>query len=130
MLTDKLILLVLPGQFAVCRMDSGREIPGWATDNSFFSVTRTPGELSVICPQDKVPSGIECEMSFRIIRVSGPLSLSLIGLIASISRVIANVGVSLLSISTYETDYILVKDKDLESALAALSREGWQVSVE
>ncbi|HUW63715.1 MAG TPA: ACT domain-containing protein [Spirochaetia bacterium] len=130
MLIDKLILSVLPEQYAVCRLGSDEEMPGWVTGNIFFSITRTPDELSIICPQEKVPAEIECERSFRIIRVSGPLSLSLIGLIASISRIIANVGISLLSISTYETDYILVKDKDLDGAIAALSREGWPITVD
>jgi len=129
MARQELVFTVFPEKYAICRLDSRERIPEWAIGDNFFSVTRTPDELSVICPQERAPGETECERAFRLIRVAGPISLSVIGVVAAISRVIANAGISLLTISTYETDYIMVKDKDLNAAIAALTTEGWQVTV-
>lgn len=127
MLNSKLVMSLLVEKFAVCRLSSGDLIPDWSKAGGFFSITRTADELSVVCLEKNVPDGIQCEKSWRVLKVEGPLDFSLIGILASISTALARKGVSIFAISTYDTDYILVKEKDIENAIKALSEEGYEV---
>ncbi|MFY9177249.1 MAG: ACT domain-containing protein [Caldicoprobacterales bacterium] len=74
-----------------------------------------------------IPSHIKCEKDWRILKIEGPLDFSLIGILASISTVLAQKGISIFAISTYDTDYILVKNKDISSAIVALTDEGYEI---
>ncbi|MFY9425372.1 MAG: ACT domain-containing protein [Caldicoprobacterales bacterium] len=74
-----------------------------------------------------IPSHIKCEKDWRILKIEGPLDFSLIGRLASISTVLAQKGISIFAISTYDTDYILVKNKDISSAIVALTDEGYEI---
>jgi len=94
--------------FAICRLNSTSEIPIWARQGSFYSVTRTNDELSVVCRQEDVPPGITCEREWRCLKVEGPLSFELTGIMASVARPLAEAGISMFTIGTYETDYILI----------------------
>ncbi|MGI6083513.1 MAG: ACT domain-containing protein [Limnochordia bacterium] len=119
----KLRMTVLDGVYAVCRLDPRSGMPSWAT-GSFRSITQTGDELSVVCPQECVPSGVLHEGGWRIIKVIGPLDFALIGLMASISRALAEAGISIFALSTYDTDYVLVKAVQLERAVEALTSRG------
>jgi hypothetical protein len=116
MLTMKL----LEEKYGVCRLDAGEAIPAWATLGTFFSVTKTEDELSVVCDEDAIPEGLVCEKDWRILKVLGPLDFSLVGILASISKTLADCGVSIFAISTYDTDYILVKEIDIDRAVESL----------
>ena len=74
-----------------------------------------------------ITSHIKCEKDWRILKIEGPLDFSLIGRLASISTVLAQKGISIFAISTYDTDYILVKNKDISSAIVALTDEGYEI---
>jgi uncharacterized protein len=117
----KLTLSILPMKLAVCRLERDSTIPVWATDNTFFSITRTDDELSIVCPENKVPQGVISEKNWRAFKVMGPLDFSLTGILASLANALAEAKISIIALSTFETDYILVKNKDLEKAVKALS---------
>lgn len=117
MKTKKFTLFLLPVKLGICHFDKNKPIPSWATENSdFFSLTKTPNELSVLCPQDKIPGGILVEKNWRVFQVKGPLGFSLAGIVASLSKPLAEAGISILYISTYETEHIFVQEKDLQKA--------------
>lgn len=120
-------LSILDDRFAVCRLEPDSEVPSWATEAGFFSATRTPDELSVVCPAEKVSEGVVCERDWRAFKVEGPLAFSEVGLLASLAVPLAEEGVSLFAVSTYDTDYILVKRESLEPTMAALRRAGHEV---
>ena len=114
-------LRVLPGLFAVCRLDPGAAVPELVADLPFWSVTRTPDELSLVLPAEDLPSDWRAERDWKCLQVQGPLPFSLTGLLANLSSALATAGVSLFAISTYDTDYILVRESDLPVARSALS---------
>jgi hypothetical protein len=118
-------LSVLEGRLAVCRLDAGEEVPTWATARTPFSVTRTPEELSVVCPEESVPDGVRCERGWRALVLEGPMDFSLVGVLASVARPLAEAGVSIFSISTYDTDHVLVREEVLNGAIAALRGAGF-----
>ena len=122
-----LTMKLMKGLYGVCRLNRDEAIPEWVFQGSFYSVTKTLNELSVVCSQDNIPDEIKCEKDWRILRVEGPLDFSLIGILSSISTTLANKGISIFAISTYDTDYILVKDKKVDMAIDALSAEKYEI---
>lgn len=128
MTSKKLSMTLLKEKFGVCRLGNNEPIPEWAQKSSFYSITRTTDELSVVCNQDDIPGDVKCEKDWRMLKVEGPLDFSLIGILSSISTVLARRGISIFAVSTYDTDYILVKDKDIFSAVDALSAEGYEIN--
>ena len=115
-------LRVLPQRYAVCRLAAGADVPA-----GFFSVTRTADELSVVCAEGEAPGGAKCECGWRMLQVVGPLEFSLTGVLAAIATPLANTGVSIFAISTFDTDYVLVKEESLVKAVGALRNAGHRV---
>lgn len=122
-----LTMKLLNGEYGVCRLDKTELIPEWAQNSDFFSITRTSDELSVVCIEDNIPSHVKCEKDWRILKIEGPLDFSLIGILASISTILAQKGISIFAVSTYDTDYILVKNKDIDNAIESLIKERYEV---
>jgi heme-degrading monooxygenase HmoA len=110
---------VLPGRFAVCRLDPGNALPA-----DFWSVTRTEDELSVICADEAVPEGAVAERGWRGLKVAGPLDFALTGVAAALTAPLAAASVSVLPVGTYDTDYLFVREDALPQALAALAAAG------
>jgi hypothetical protein len=121
---DHLTVLLVEGTFAVCRLDSDASLPLWVTSGDFFSITRTTDELSIVCYQDIVPDSIPCERNWRCLRIAGTIPFSIVGVLASLTAPLAEVGISVFAISTFDTDYLLVKENDLVAALDTLRRQG------
>lgn len=119
-----LTLEVLPGTHAVCRLDASAAVPGWAAAGPLASVTRTDVELSIVCAQAAVPPGVRCEGGWRGLRVRGPLGFGMTGVLASLASPLASSGVSIFVISTFDTDYLLVQERDIGRARDALERAG------
>jgi hypothetical protein len=117
-------LIVVDGAFAICRLDADAPIPPWATASHFFSITRTAEELSVVIPQDAVPEGVVGERSWRCLRVTGTMPFSVVGVLASLTSPLAEASISVFAVSTFDTDYLLVKEADFEQALAVLQQAG------
>ena len=122
-----LTLAVLSGHFAVCKLTPNAPIPPWATTGEFFSITCTADELSIVCRQDFVPEGIVCEPDWRCFRVVGAMPFSVVGILATLTAPLADAGISIFAISTFDTDYLLVKAADLEKAMDSLRRGGHTV---
>jgi hypothetical protein len=124
-------LRLLPGRFAVCRLAADEAIPGWipgwATGGPFSSVTRTAGELSIVCAEGLAPEGTKIEAGWRTFQMAGPLEFSLTGILAAIATPLANAGVSIFAVSTFDTDYVMVKEENLAKAVKALRAAGHDV---
>ena len=121
-------LSVLPETFAICRLDPAAPIPSWVTTRDFFSITRTQDELSIVCAQRDVPAGIKCERGWRALKVEGKLDFALTGILASLAAPLADAGISIFAISTYDTDYLLVKETNLPPAVQVLSTAGNKIN--
>lgn len=126
----KLTFIILRETFAICRLDKDAPIPDWVFQGNLFSVTRTKDELSIVCPQMNLPKGIICNQGWSCLKVRGPLDLSSTGIISSIASTLEQEAISLFSISTYDTDYVMVKEKDLEKAIFALTETGHRIQWE
>jgi hypothetical protein len=120
-------LELLPDVYAVCRLDRHTPVPEWATQGLLSSVTRSAGELSVVCPDAGVPAGVTKESGWKVLMVAGPLDLSLTGILASLTVPLARECVSVFVLSTYDTDYLLVKKGQLGQAIQLLRAEGFEV---
>lgn len=116
---------ILKPKFAVCQLAAQESIPEWPYRGEFYSVTRTAEELSIVCEQKYVPAGTRCDQEWRILKVEGPLDFSLTGILSSIAKPLADAKISIFSISTFNTDYILAKDSMLEKAVAQLREAGF-----
>jgi len=120
-------LQLLPDVYAVCRLDGNAPVPDWATASPFSSVTHTAAELSVVCPDARVPAGVKKEGGWKVLMVEGPLGFALTGVLASLADPLAREGISIFALSTYDTDYLLVKEAQLAHSLHVLGAEGYHV---
>jgi|SRR5882724_6557213 len=119
----KLLLELLEPRFAVCRLDARATVPAELLQGSqeFLSITRTAEELSIVCPEALVPVGAKVQPGWRAFKVMGPLDFSLTGIIATLTAPLAEAKISVFAVATYDTDYILVQEQDLEGAKRALA---------
>ncbi|MBO0830121.1 MAG: ACT domain-containing protein [Streptosporangiales bacterium] len=120
-------LRVLPGEFAVCRLPADAPVPRVPGAAELFAVTRTRDELSVVGPVYDVPADAVVEPGWRALGVLGPLDFALTGVLAGIAVPLADAGVSVFAVSTYDTDYVLVRADALRSALDVLRGAGHEV---
>ncbi len=116
-------LSVLSASLAVCRLGPDEALPDWLPWRSgFVSVSRTAEELSVVCPAEVVPGGVMAVRDWRAIKVEGPLDFAKTGVLAGLAVPLAEAGISIFAVSTYDTDYLLVREGDLAAAVAVLGR--------
>lgn len=125
----KLTLSVLPETYAICRLDPDSAIPSWGMEAPFWSAVRTRAELSVVCLESALPEAMPRQGGFRVLRVEGPLDFALTGIIASVAEPLADAGVAIFTLATYDTDYVLVHEAKLETAVNALVTYGHGVNV-
>jgi len=122
-------LRVWPGRWAACRLAPGDAVPAWATLPAPLAVVaRTRTELSILVPEAHVPDDVTSQRGFRVIEVVGPVPFAVTGLIASLSRPLAAAGISVFPVATYDTDYVLVQEGALASAVDVLRASGFTVS--
>lgn len=93
-------------------------------------MTRTPYELSIVCEADAVPDEVQAERGWSAVAVQGPLDLNLTGILARLAAPLEAAGISIFAVSTYDTDYILVRDGDFERAIETLRKAGHTVTNE
>ena len=134
MTSIKLTMKLLKEKYSVCRLDKNSIIPNWVMNGEFFSITKTEDELSIVCSQENLPhnmqhelANIQCEKDWRILKVEGPLDFSLVGILSSISSLMAKEKISIFALSTYDTDYILVKENNIDAAINVLIKNNYDV---
>ena len=113
-------LILLPDSLAICRLSQNVPIPPWALAGEFFALCRSEEELSIVCPDGLPPAGVEADSGWKALKVQGPLPLSETGVIAALSAPLAEAGIAVFVISTFDTDYLLVKESDLSKAVRVL----------
>jgi len=123
----KLNLSLLPHKYAVCQLHPDKHIPYWSLLGDFVSLTRTHEELSIVCQQDNVPDDIEAERGWRCLQVQGAFDFSATGVHASLAIPLAEAEISVLAIATYATDYLLIKEQNVERALKVLEQAGHHI---
>jgi hypothetical protein len=124
-------LTVLKNKYAIYKFKNGCILPGWIYLSDFYSITRTMDELSVIAVQtDLVTGEITCSKDWRILKITGPLDLSMVGVIADISNILKEKSVAIFAVSTYDTDYFMVKQNKLNTSVKALRDKSYKISKE
>jgi hypothetical protein len=119
-------ITVLDGRFAVCRLPPDGPWP-ILVPASLLSVTRTAEELSVVCASASAPRGARIEDGWKALKLEGPIPFEEVGVMSALAGALAGAGLSLFAVSTFDTDYVLVKEGDLDAARAALGRGGFTV---
>jgi hypothetical protein len=117
-------LRMISGQFAICKLQPGESIPSWAISGKIWSVTQTVTELSIVCRQENIPQDVKAEGNWRILEVVGPLPFEMVGVLSALANPLAEKGVSIFTLSTFETDLILVQERSFEIACQTLIKAG------
>lgn len=120
-----LTLQIIEGEYSICRLPPDSAMPAWGVREPFYSVTATADELSVVCRTPHVPPGVRREDGWKALCVSGPLDFSLTGILAGLANPLAETGISIFAVSTYDTDYLLVRASDFANAVDTLKAAGF-----
>ncbi len=120
-------LRVLDPPFAVCRLDRADISLTRNLGGPFSSLSVTEDEVSLVCVESAVPQGADVEGGWRCLKVEGPLSFSEVGILSSLTTTLAEAGVSLFAVSTWDTDYLMVKQESLETAIEVLEAAGHEL---
>jgi hypothetical protein len=118
---QKFTLQILDQRFSVCRLPGNSPVPAWAFEGGFWSVTRSEQEVSIVCESHRVPVGIKSEPGWKAFRVRGILEFSLTGVLSSLLEPLADAEISVFALSTFNTDYLLIKDEKVEDAREVLA---------
>ena len=119
-------LSIVPGTYAVCRLAPDASLPDWIR-GAFTSITRTPDELSIVCDDDAVPARIKAERGWHTMRIEGPIPFEMVGVASALITPLAEAGISIFLVSTFDTDYLLVKDETFARAVDVLRASGYDV---
>ncbi len=122
-------LTVMQERLAICRLAADAPLPIWAAGGPLVSITRTADELSIVCLEEQAPDDVTVERGWRCLKVEGPLDFALTGILADLAGVLASAGISIFAISTFDTDYLLVKEETLDGAVEALTVAGHRCEV-
>lgn len=114
-------LTLLPESLAICRLPPQAAVPVWAQGGGFHSLTRTDQELSIVCPEGMVPERVPAEGRWRALRLEGPIPFDETGVLAGLVSPLAAAGIPVFAVSTYDTDYLLVRNSDLSRAAKRLA---------
>ncbi len=121
-------LIHIQGEFSIVRLNPSDEIPDWLWSGPFCSVSKTNDEISVVCETKLVPSSVvDFESGWNLIKVEGPLDFSLTGILSSIASPLAERKISIFAVSTYETDYFMVKKPKVDETMRVLEEKGFEV---
>lgn len=120
-------LLLLDGEFGICKNKTESEIPKWARDKTFFSITKTEIENFTNSAEELIPEGIRSEKGWKCLEFQGPLDLTVLSLLSKISSTLESTEISIFTVSTHSTDYIFIKENRSETAIKALEAEEIQV---
>lgn len=122
-----LVLQLIPGEFAIARLAPDAPVPAWADSRVFGAVTRTADELSILCPAAQVPSDVKHERGWAMLQLQGPFAFTLTGILSSVLAPLAAAKVGILATSTFDTDYVFVKQVQVDDAIRTLESAGHTV---
>jgi uncharacterized protein len=117
---------VLPQRLAVCQLSGDSPLPSWAQEGGFYCLTRSADELSIVCEEHRLPQGVRVERGWVALALEGPFPFSMTGVLASFLQPLAEGKIPIFAISTFDTDYVLIKREDVERAQKALATAGHQ----
>ena len=126
-MSKSFVISVLKDDYKVCRMSTFEDIPAWILDTPLSSITRTAEELSIVCPNSVAPDQLKCEQDWKCLKIHGPFGFDEVGIIASLTKVLADVNISVFVLSTFDTDNILVKRFNIEKAAKVLADNGHEI---
>jgi len=118
----------VPGSFAVCRLPAGSPVPNWALRGSLFATVGTPEELSIVCSVELVPEDVRHEANWTCCKLIGPFPFGETGILASFIQPLSENSVPIFAISTFDTDYVLIKEEWAGHALNVLQAAGHQLT--
>jgi len=124
----QVVFSVSDEKYCVAKLPPNTPLPCLEQGSSFFSVTRTEEELSLVCAESLAPAGAEIERNWRSIKVQGPFQFSLKGVLLSLLSPLSEANVAVFAVSTYDTDYLFVKQRDLACAIQALEEAGHRLT--
>ncbi|EKV28134.1 hypothetical protein C882_1135 [Caenispirillum salinarum AK4] len=129
---DTFTLTLMPEALAVCRLPANAAVPDWAWRGPFQSVTRTGDELSIVCGHDAAPAngsrpGLRVDGPWRVFKLHGPFAFDVTGVVSTLTAPLAEAGVGVFVLSTYDTDWILVKEEQAPKAAGVLREAGHDV---
>ena len=116
----------LDGEYAIHRLPAGSATPASLDPARLFFIGNTPEELSVVCPADTAISGSRISAGWSCLQVVGPLDFNLCGILAGLSAALAKADIGIFAVSTFDTDYILVKEQQADAAIRALETAGYR----
>ena len=120
-------LSVLKGDFAVSQLERGASVPAWVLEGPFFTVSRTFEELSILSLASFVPDGVRSESGWACLKLEGPFEFTMTGILVSVLEPLKQAGIGIFAVSTFDTDYVLVKTAQLEAGVRALEAAGHTV---
>jgi uncharacterized protein len=120
----KLTLDLLKSRYALCRLDPFAGVPTWAARGDFWSITRNDQEVTVFCEEEAIPQQVESERGWRTLQLEGPISFTQTGILDSVVEPLSHAHISILVVSAYDTNYVLLKDNVLEQAITVLTECG------
>jgi len=123
----RLALSILESPLAIVRLEPAAPVPAWAWVGELCSVTRSDDELSIVCGDAGVPPNARAQRGWRALKVAGPLDFSLTGVLAALTDPLAQARISIFALSTFDTDYVLVRGKDIDRACEVLRAVGHMV---
>ena len=129
-MSKSFVISVLKDEYTVCRLNAFEDIPQWVLDTPLSSITRTAEEFSVVCPKAVVPDHLKSEQEWKCLKIHGPLGFDEVGIISSLTQVLADADISVFVLSTFNTDYILVKRMNIDKAVKVLSERGHELFID
>ena len=108
----------------MCQLAAGSRVPEWALSAGFFCVTQTTDELSILCEESLVPAGVHAEKDWTALKLEGPFPFSMTGVLTSFLQPLAEAGIPIFAVSTFDTDYVLVKRARLGQAITVIGAAG------
>ena len=118
----------LSERFMICRLSADAPLPAWVPSCPFVSITRTDDEVSVVCPEQRPLPDAKCEAGWVALKLEGPFPFSQTGILASFLQPLAENRIPIFAISTFDTDYVLIKQENLEAALHSLGNAGHKLA--
>ncbi|WP_084050862.1 ACT domain-containing protein [Deinococcus hopiensis] len=125
---SSLTLSVLPGEYSVAQLPPSAPLPVWAASGKLWAIVGAPGEISVVTESARIPADVQAENGWAALQLHGPFPFHLTGVLSAVLVPLRGAGVGIFALSTFDTDYVLVKAQRLAEALQALRSAGHTVT--